>query len=197
MFDGASLKGWKETPFSGRGKIGIADGAILLGNGSLTGVTWTGALPKANYEVRLEAMRVEGYDFFAGITFPVNDSFLLLDQSADGAAEWWAFPASTTWMLRRTTPASSRNFENGQWYALRLRVTHDRIQAWIDDQPVIDTYYRAITSSACASGISSTPNPSASRPIPPPRSCGRSNTAPSPNNEAWSQNPVTSAGRAS
>ena len=31
-----------------------------------------------------------------------------------------------------------RDFESGRWYALRLRVTEDRIQAWIDEEAVID-----------------------------------------------------------
>src|SRR5689334_7630110 len=74
MFDGASLQGWKETPFSGRGKVRVVDGAIELGKGYMTGVNWTGKLPKRNYEVRLEAMRADGYDFFAGITFPIQDA---------------------------------------------------------------------------------------------------------------------------
>src|SRR5205814_186133 len=75
LFDGASLEGWKETPFSGHGKVRVEDGAIVLGKGLLTGITWTGKFPTSNYEIRLEAMRVEGHDFFAGITFPVHDSF--------------------------------------------------------------------------------------------------------------------------
>src|SRR5215472_872521 len=60
MFDGKTLKGWKETPFTGRGKVTIEDGTILLGAGHLTGITWTGDFPKSNYEVRLEAARLQG-----------------------------------------------------------------------------------------------------------------------------------------
>src|SRR5438067_4915677 len=75
MFDGASLEGWRETPFTGRGKVSVADGAIVLGKGYMTGVTWTKPFPKSNYEFRLEAMRVDGYDFFAGITFPVGGAY--------------------------------------------------------------------------------------------------------------------------
>jgi len=30
------------------------------------------------------------------------------------------------------------NFQNGRWYAFRLRVTPERIRAWIDEQPVIN-----------------------------------------------------------
>jgi hypothetical protein len=29
------------------------------------------------------------------------------------------------------------NFEDRRWYRIRVRVTADRIEAWIDDQPVI------------------------------------------------------------
>ena len=74
MLDGVSLKGWRETPFSGRGRVSVQDGAVVLGKGVMTGITWTGEFPKANYEVRMEAMRADGLDFFAGITSPVNDS---------------------------------------------------------------------------------------------------------------------------
>ena len=41
----------------------------------MTGVTWTGAFPQTNYEVRLDGMRIKGGDFFASITFPVGDSY--------------------------------------------------------------------------------------------------------------------------
>src|SRR6266545_1262695 len=64
LFDGKSLEGWRETPFSARGKVRVEDGAIVLGSGAMTGITWTGQFPKANYEVRLEAMRADGSDFF-------------------------------------------------------------------------------------------------------------------------------------
>src|SRR5437660_7279662 len=76
LFDGKSLLGWKETPFSQRGTVRVENGAIQLGAGSpFTGVTWTGEHPRSNYEIRFEAQRVKGGDFFASLTFPVGDSF--------------------------------------------------------------------------------------------------------------------------
>ena len=30
------------------------------------------------------------------------------------------------------------NFENGKWFAIRVRVTTAKIQAWIDDDKVVD-----------------------------------------------------------
>ena len=35
-------------------------------------------MPRINYEVKLEARREEGSDFFCRLTFPVNDSFCAL-----------------------------------------------------------------------------------------------------------------------
>ena len=44
----------------------------------MTGVTWTRDFPKSNYEIRLEAMRVEGSDFFCGLTFPYQKAHATL-----------------------------------------------------------------------------------------------------------------------
>jgi hypothetical protein len=75
LFDGKSLQGWEETPFRGRGEVHVRDTMIIIGKGRLTGVTWKGEFPRSGYEIRFEAARLEGNDFFAGITFPVNDSY--------------------------------------------------------------------------------------------------------------------------
>ncbi|HTS28670.1 MAG TPA: DUF1080 domain-containing protein [Bryobacteraceae bacterium] len=140
LFDGTTLQGWRETPFSGRGKVTVEDGAIVLGKGILTGVTWTGEFPKFNYEIRLEAMRVDGHDFFAGITFPVYDSFC---SWINGGWGGMVVGLSSLDDLDASENDTSlrRSFESGRWYALRLRVTGDRIQAWIDSDLVIDTYF--------------------------------------------------------
>ena len=72
MFDGKTLQGWRETDFTRHGQVSVKDGTIVLGTGYMTGINWTGWFPRSNYEVRLEAVRVDGSDFFAGITFPVR-----------------------------------------------------------------------------------------------------------------------------
>ncbi len=138
MFDGRSLQGWGESSFIGRGKISVADGAIVIGRGkALTGITWKEPFPHSNYEIRFEAARVEGGDFFAGITFPVKDSFcswinggwggqLVGLSSLDGAD------------ASENETSTVRKFETGRWYRFWLAVTDDRIRAWIDDDPVID-----------------------------------------------------------
>lgn len=137
MFDGSSLAGWRETPFTGRGRVRVEDGAIVLGKGYMTGITWTREFPKFNYELRMEAMRVDGSDFFAGITFPVHDSFCSWINGGWGGMVVGLSSLDDMDASENDT-STRRNFEPGRWYGLRLRVTEDRIQTWIDGEAVID-----------------------------------------------------------
>jgi hypothetical protein len=139
LFDGKTLDGWKESEFAGQGQVDVSEGRILLGVGQdMTGITWDGAeLPKANYEIELEAMRVDGADFFCGLTFPVNDDTCSLivggwGGTIVGLSSIDRFDAS----MNETTKFMS--FDRGKWYKVRLRVTPEKIFAWIDDKQVVD-----------------------------------------------------------
>ena len=137
MFDGKSLQGWRETPFSGRGKVRVEDGTIILGTGAMTGITWAGSFPRSNYEVRLEAARMDGHDFFAGITFPVKETYCSWINGG-----WGGLVVGLSSLDGRDASENEtmiqRNFTQGRWYVLRLRVTDERIQAWIDEEQIID-----------------------------------------------------------
>lgn len=79
LFDGRGLGAFAITDFGGQGEVDVHDGRLHLGSGSpLTGVTWTGELPPARYELELVGRRELGGDFFCGLTFPVGDAFLTL-----------------------------------------------------------------------------------------------------------------------
>ena len=121
MFDGQTLQGWKETPFTGKGTVKVQDGCIVLGKGYMTGVNYTGTLPKANYELRMEAQRVEGHDFFAGITFPVNDSFLTWINGGWGGSMIGLSSLDGNDASENET-SLSRDFKAGQWYRLWFAV---------------------------------------------------------------------------
>jgi hypothetical protein len=138
LFDGKSLEGWRETPFTGRGRVRVEKGTIVLGAGNpLTGITRTAAFPKSDYEIRLEAARLEGSDFFASLTFPVEDSFCTWVTGGWGG-DIVGISSLDGWDASDNETRSYFNFENGRWYALRLRVTAQRIQAWIDDQAIVN-----------------------------------------------------------
>jgi hypothetical protein len=138
LFDGKSLQGWRETPFTGRGKVKVENGTIVLGGGNpMTGVTWTGKYPKSDYEIRFEAARLEGSDFFASLTFPVGDSFATWVMGGWGG-DIVGISSIDGWDASDNETRSYFTFESGHWYALRLQVTAGRIQAWIGNQQIVN-----------------------------------------------------------
>jgi hypothetical protein len=137
MFDGKSLQGWKETPFRGRGEVQVKDEMIVIGKGHLTGITWTGEFPKSGYEIRFEAARLEGNDFFAGITFPVKDSYCSWINGGWGGTVVGLSSLDGDDASENDT-STIREFVKGRWYAFRLEVRENRIRGWIDGAVVID-----------------------------------------------------------
>lgn len=138
LFDGVSLKNWVETDFGGQGRVEVRDGMLILGRGDdLTGVTWAAdEFPKTNFEISVQATRLDGQDFFCGMTFPVIDAFCSLivggwAGSTVGLSSVDGLDASENETTR------SMDFENGRWYTIELRVTDDAIEARIDREPVI------------------------------------------------------------
>jgi hypothetical protein len=137
LFDGKTLIGWKIADFAGKGEVKVKDGKIVLGMGYMTGITRTSPVPRMNYEVSLEAMRVDGSDFFCGLTFPVNnDPCTLIVGGWGGGLVGLSSLDGQDASSNETTKYMT--FENNKWYRIRLRVEPARIQAWIDDEKVVD-----------------------------------------------------------
>jgi hypothetical protein len=139
LFDGKTLTGWAETDFAGRGPVKVSDGKLILESGLMTGVTWTNGseLPRVNYEIALDAMRVDGSDFFCGLTFPVKEdpcSFIV--GGWGGGVVGLSSLDGQDAANNETTKYMS--FDNGKWYAIRVQVTETNIQCWIDTDKVVD-----------------------------------------------------------
>jgi hypothetical protein len=142
LFDGETLKNWKTTPFGGEGEVEVKDGSLVIGAGQpLSGITWNGGkIPRVNYEITLEAKRVQGSDFFCGLTFPVQkDPCTLILGGWGGALTGLSSINHQDASENETT--NFFKFDNGKWYKVRLRVTDKRIQAWLDDKEVADVDY--------------------------------------------------------
>jgi len=139
LFDGKTLSNWQATKFGGEGAVKVENGQIVLEAGAtLTGITWAGPeLPKTNYEIALQAMRVEGRDFFAGITFPVADSFCSLILGGWGGTVIGLSSINTEDASQNET-SQSMEFEMGRWYNVRIRVTQAKIEVWLDDRQIIN-----------------------------------------------------------
>jgi hypothetical protein len=138
LFDGKTLKGWKVTEFAGHNEVRVDNGQIILEMGDyMTGITWTNDLPRMNYELSMEAMRVDGSDFFCGLTFPVNkDPCSLIIGGWGGGLVGLSSIDGNDASSNETT--SFMSFETGRWYRVRLRVTPSKIEAWIDKKKVVD-----------------------------------------------------------
>ena len=141
LFDGKTLGHWKTTDFGGQGKVYVKDGSIYLEQGNdMTGITWAGPLIRTNYEITLQAMRVSGSDFFCGFTFPVNENHCSLvlggwGGSLCGLSNIDYYDAANNETTRFVS------FENGKWYHIRIRVTLNRITAWLQEEgeePLVD-----------------------------------------------------------
>jgi len=138
LFDGQTLKGWKSTEFGGEGTVEGKDGAILLGVGNdLTGVNYQRPVPHRNYEVVLEARRVDGSDFFCGLTFPVKDDpcSLIIGGWGGGVCGLSSIDGLDA---SENSTTKYREFETGRWYTIRLRVTDAKIEAWIDKDQIVN-----------------------------------------------------------
>jgi|SRR5688572_2985472 len=137
LFDGKTLNGWRISDFAGKGPVRVEDGKLILEMGTMTGVTYTNDVPTMNYEISVEAMRVDGSDFFCGLTFPVGkDPCSLIVGGWGGGVVGLSSLDGQDAANNETTQYI--NFEKGRWYKVRLRVLPNKIQAWIDEDKVID-----------------------------------------------------------
>ena len=112
----------------------------------MTGITWVGDVPKIDYELTLEAMRVDGSDFFCGLTFPVGDSpcSFIVGGWGGGVVGLSSIDGSDA---SENETTKYQEFESGRWYAVRLKVTKQKIEAWLDKKQMVnlDTKDRKIS----------------------------------------------------
>lgn len=138
LFDGKTLTGWQVTDFAGHGEVTVQDGQLVLHMGvTLTGVNWTNAVPLEDYEVSLDAKKTDGNDFLCGLTFPVRDSFCSFIVGGWGGGVVGLSSIDGMDASENET-TKYMNFEAGRWYHIRVRVTKERIRAWLDDQAMAD-----------------------------------------------------------
>lgn len=133
-----SLKGWEITNFGGEGTAEVNEGVLRLDRGEpMTGITTIRKdFPKENFEMRWKASRVDGSDFFAGVTFPVGDEFCSLICGGWGGGLVGLSSINNSDASENET-TGFHQFKNKQWYAFRVRVDKKTITAWIDDKEIL------------------------------------------------------------
>ena len=137
LFNGYTLEGWEVTNFGPQGPVGVRDSAIILSFGDgPTGITWEGEFPDINYEISLEAMRVDGNDFFCALTFPVKDEYCTMINGGWGGALVGISSIDGQDASENFT-TTRHAFANGRWYNIRVRVDREFVRCFIDEEEVI------------------------------------------------------------
>ena len=144
LFDGKTLTGWKDSGFAGAGEVTVepnfkGQGPVIRidAGQSLSGITFTNPVPKTNFEITLEALKVQGNDFFIGLTFPVGEAHATLVLGGWGGA--------TTGISSIDGLDASENdttkflgYEKDKWFRIRMKVTPAKLETWINDEKVVD-----------------------------------------------------------
>lgn len=145
LLDGKTMAGWVQSGFEGEGAVRVVSpfregqSAIVIERGTtLSGITWTrgSSLPRSNYEISLEAMRLEGSDIFCGLTFPVGPAACTLVVGGWGGSVVGLSSVDRADASQNET-SREMDFADQRWYRIRLQVTEATITAWIDDVLVV------------------------------------------------------------
>ncbi len=146
LFDGTTMKGWVQSGFEGETTVRLVNpfrdgrGAIVIEAGTtLNGITWTrgGELPRMNYEVSLETMKLAGGDFFCGLTFPIGkDAATLILGGWGGTLVGVSSIDYNDAAENETTQGMAVDLE--RWYRVRVRVTEAKLEIWLDDEKIVD-----------------------------------------------------------
>jgi len=161
LFDGTSLDDWKIVDSGGSGDVTLdADEKVLrIGQGEgLSGLVYqkTANLDFKRYEVTLEAKREAGVDFFCGLTFPIGDA----ETCATFLMGGWGGSVTGISSIDGNDAANNatgtyQRYADDRWYKVRLRVTPERLSAWVDDKEVVDIEIKGRQVSVRPGGIES------------------------------------------
>ena len=140
LFDGKTLGNWQTTQFGGEGDVFVdEEGNLELDFGAvITGVNWKGGVPAtSNYEISLEAMKLDGNDFFLALTFPVKDSHATFVVGGWGGGVVGISSVDDLNASENET-MNIEGFEKDVWHKIRVRVTDNKLQAWIGEDQKVD-----------------------------------------------------------
>jgi hypothetical protein len=111
-------------------------GVLLLGTGEpFAIVKYEGKDPLLvnQYEIKWEAMRVQGNDFFSSLTFPVGSAEKSATFVTGGWGGWTTGVSSIGHQFaNENATTGSMTFETGRWYEFTLQVNTECLRALID-----------------------------------------------------------------
>lgn len=138
LFNGINLDGWEVTQFGPHGNVFVKDSSIILGLGEgCTGINWKEEFPSGNYEIAMEAKRVEGNDFFCGLTLPVYGEYCTFIAGGWGGSLIGISCIDGMDASENFTRTWAR-FEADQWYHFHIKVTEESLTCYINNESVVE-----------------------------------------------------------
>jgi len=142
LFNGKSLDDWESVDVGGSGPVELEGGLMIINQGeNVSGAIYKKAdtLPTTNYEITLDAKRIQGVDFFVGLTFPVGD----LKHCATLICGGWGGSVTGISCIdgmdaSDNNTSSYQRYKDDEWYSIKLRVTPKNISVWLGDKQIID-----------------------------------------------------------
>ena len=134
LFNGKDLSGWKAADIWGNGKVeALSNGVVSCGLGKpLTGLAYTNSFPTMSYEVKMEALRKEGSDFFVAMTIPVESNACTVVIGGWGG-NLCGISSINFMDASENQYSESVSFKNDVWYTLRVRVTPGLLEVFLND----------------------------------------------------------------
>ncbi len=134
LFNGKDLTGWKPIDLEGAGAVKVLPNGIIecAAGDPISGIVYTNTPLRMNYEITFDAMRVEGSDFFASLTIPVetNACTIIIGGWGGGlcgiSCVDFIDASENQW-------SEYKELKNNIWYNLRVRVTPGVLQIFLND----------------------------------------------------------------
>lgn len=138
LFNGRDLSGWQGIEFAGGAAPAVEKGSLIIGQGEvLSGLKYTNAVPRVNYEVEIEARKLAGNDFFIGLTVPVSTNHCTLVCGGWGGGVTGISSLNYLDASENDTTVVV-NYEKDRWYKLKFRVEPKTLTFWLDGEKLIE-----------------------------------------------------------
>jgi hypothetical protein len=141
LFNGRNLDGWKvheKSTYGTFGNVAVKDGVIEFeASLSYTAISLLGKFPTDRYELEISAKRTDGQDIFCGVLLPVGANYVSMVLGG-----WGNCIVGLSCIDRKLASGNettlAMSFDNDRWYRVRVKVSPERFQAWVDNKQVID-----------------------------------------------------------
>ncbi len=139
--DALILRDWdipEQGMFDEHGKISVQKNELHLAEGvPATGIRFNREVPRTDYEIRCEAKRTGGSDFFYGLTFPVGQDYCSWIVGGWGGTAVGLSNLDGLSAIENST-TQYMEIEKNRWYKTRLRVADGKITGWIDGKTIFE-----------------------------------------------------------